>query len=126
MKMTAQVLLMCRKQFVFERVCSIIQPASVMREDGFILAKRKIDFLTQEMKDRERARKEIETERQTERESETAYVFNHAQRQSWLNVHSFNFEIKIIKWQKTGVRQHLWQGERDAVKESYKVEDRSA
>lgn len=82
MKMTAQVLLMCRKQFVFECVCSIIQPASVMREDGFILAKRKIDFLTQEMKDRERGRTEIETERQTGRESETAYVFNHAQRQS--------------------------------------------
>lgn len=76
MKMTAQVLLMCRKQSVFERVCSIIQPASVMREDGFILAKRKIDFLTQEMKDRERARKEIEAERQTERERARQHMYS--------------------------------------------------
>lgn len=44
-------------------VHSIIQPPSAMRDDGFILAKRKIDFLTQEMKfserTRERARENI-------------------------------------------------------------------
>lgn len=34
----------------------IIQPPSAMRDDGFILAKRKIDFLTQEMKFSERTR----------------------------------------------------------------------
>lgn len=76
-----------------------------MREDGFILAKRKIDFLTQEMKDRERAegdRYREKRKRRKGREKERAYAFNHAQCQSYLNVHSFNFEMKkIIKWRNT-------------------------
>lgn len=88
--MTAQVLLMC-KSSLCERVCSIIQSASMMREDGFILAKRKIDFLTQEMKDREKDR---DRSRETDRARERTYVFNHAQCQSYLNVHSFNFKMK--------------------------------
>lgn len=79
---------------VCERVCSIIQPASTMRENRFILAQRKIDFLTQEVKDREKERGRRQKRRDGGRGRERAYVFNHAQRQSYLNVHSFNFEMK--------------------------------
>ena len=68
-----------------------------MREDGLILAKLKIDFLTQEMKDRETER---ETEGERERQRRRAYLFNHAHSQSWLNVHSFSVEMEI-KWRRT-------------------------
>lgn len=63
-------------QFVSERECSIIQPASTMREDGFILAKRKIDFLTQEMKDSETEREEGDRNGETDRERGREHTYS--------------------------------------------------
>lgn len=91
-----------------------------MREDRLILAKLKIDFLTQEMKDRETER---ETGGERERKGRRAYLFNHAHSQSWLNVHSFNVEMEI-KWRRTEKSEMASLTERDRMRRRDSMTDR--